>query len=119
MVKKIEWCITDFIKRFGNYLVSYCGLANKPSPNLKYHSSPGGIEMPNSESTIQEIYQNIFNTLSPSERLRLAALILNDLTRSQGAVIDTDNTWTSQDVIELTNFSLQYAANLFPDTEET
>ncbi|MDJ0718614.1 MAG: hypothetical protein QNJ54_31045 [Prochloraceae cyanobacterium] len=74
--------------------------------------------MPNSESTIQEIYQNISNTLSPSERLRLAALILNDLTRSNVAVIDTGNTWTEQDLSEVTNFSLQYAANLFPDTEE-
>ncbi len=74
--------------------------------------------MPKNESTIQEIYQNIFNTLSPGDRLRLAALILNDLTQSNVAVIDTSNTWTEQDVSELTNFSLQYAANLFPDTEE-
>ncbi len=74
--------------------------------------------MPNSDSTIQQIYQNIFNTLSPSERLRLAALILNDLTQSNVAVIDTGDTWTSEDVSELTNFSLQYAANLFPDTEK-
>lgn len=74
--------------------------------------------MPKDESTIQEIYQNISNTLSPGERLRLAALILNDLTQSNVAVINTDNTWTEQDVSELTIFSLQYAANLFPGTEE-
>ncbi len=74
--------------------------------------------MPKNESTIQEIYQNISNTLSPGDRLRLAALILNDLTESNVAVIDTGNTWTEQDLTEVTNFSLQYAANLFPDTEE-
>lgn len=74
--------------------------------------------MPKNESTIQEIYQNISNTLSPGDRLRLAALILNDLTQSNVAVIDTSNTWTEQDLSELTNFSLQYAANLFPDTED-
>ncbi|MDJ0725430.1 MAG: hypothetical protein QNJ38_09995 [Prochloraceae cyanobacterium] len=74
--------------------------------------------MSKNESTIQEIYQNISNTLSPSDRLRLAALILNGLTESNVAVIDTGNTWTEQDLTEVTNFSLQYAANFFPDTEE-
>lgn len=78
--------------------------------------------MPKNESTIQEIYQNILNTLSSGDlkeicfavREAVAASILNDLTQSNVAVIDTSNTWIEQDLSEVTNFSLQYAANLFP-----
>jgi hypothetical protein len=74
--------------------------------------------MPNTDQTVQEIYQNIVGNLSLSDRLRLAALILNDLTQQNVAVIDASNTWTEQDQLELTSFSLQYANNLFPDDEE-
>lgn len=70
------------------------------------------------EQTIQEIYQNIVATLPLSDRLRLAALILNDLTQQNVVVIDASNTWTEQDQLELTSFSLQYANSLFPDDEE-
>jgi hypothetical protein len=74
--------------------------------------------MPNTDQTVQEIYQNIVATLPLSDRLRLAALILNDLTQQNVAVIDASNTWTDQDQLELTSFSLQYANSLFPDEEE-
>jgi hypothetical protein len=76
------------------------------------------IYMPQTDKTIQEIYQNIVATLPLSDRLRLAALILNDLTQQNVAVIDASNTWTEQDQLELTSFSLQYANSLFPDEEE-
>jgi hypothetical protein len=74
--------------------------------------------MPQTNKTIQEIYQNIVATLPLSDRLRLAALILNDLTQQNVAVIDASNNWTEQDQLELTSFSLQYANSLFPDEEE-
>lgn len=74
--------------------------------------------MPQTDQTVQEIYQNIVATLPLSDRLRLAALILNDLTQQNVAVIDTSDTWTEQDQLELTSFSLQYANSLFPDEEE-
>jgi hypothetical protein len=74
--------------------------------------------MPQTDKTIQEIYQNIVATLPLSDRLRLAALILNDLIQQNVAVIDASNTWTKQDQLELTSFSLQHANNLFPDEEE-
>jgi hypothetical protein len=76
------------------------------------------ITMPQTNKTIKEIYQNIVATLPSSDRLRLAALILNDLTQQNVAVIDASNTWTEQDQLELTSFSLQYVNNLFPDDEE-
>jgi hypothetical protein len=74
--------------------------------------------MPQIDKTIQEIYQNIVATLPLSDRLRLAALILNDLAQQNVAVIDASNNWTEQDQLELTSFSLQYANSLFPDDEE-
>lgn len=74
--------------------------------------------MAQTDKTIQEFYQNIVATLPLSDRLRLAALILNDLTQQNVAVIDASNTWTEQDQLELTSFSLQYANSLFPDEEE-
>ncbi len=76
------------------------------------------MNMPQSDQTIQEIYQSIVATLPLSARLRLAALILNDLTQQDVAVIDASNTWTEEDQLELTSFSLQYANSLFPEEKE-
>lgn len=58
-------------------------------------------------NTAQEIYNQVIRDLSPTERLRLANLILNDLVRNNLAIIDASDTWTEQDQIELTSFSLQ------------
>jgi hypothetical protein len=74
--------------------------------------------MSKTDQTVQKIYQNVVGNLSVSDRLRLAALILNDLTQQNVAVIDASDTWTEQDQLELTSFSLQYANGLFPDEEE-
>jgi len=74
--------------------------------------------MLNADKKITEIYQNIVGTLSVSDRLRLAAMILNDLSEQNIAVVDESNTWTEQDRLDITAFSLQYAANLFADDEE-
>jgi hypothetical protein len=74
--------------------------------------------MQNTEQTIQEVYQTIVATLPVGDRLRLAALILNDLAQQNVDVIDTSHTWAEQDQLELASFSLQYATSLFPDDEE-
>jgi hypothetical protein len=70
------------------------------------------------QTTAQEIYSQVISSLSPTERLRLANLILNDLVRQNVSVIDESDTWTEQDKTDLANFSLQYANTLFPDDEE-
>lgn len=77
----------------------------------------GGIAMSDTKQTVQEIYQNIVSTLPEDDRLRLAALILNDLTQKVDTV-DTSDTWTEQDQLELASFSLQHTNSLFPDDEE-
>lgn len=68
--------------------------------------------------TAQEIYSQIARTLSPTERLRLATLILNDLAQQNVLIIDRSDTWTEQDRIDVLNFSLQYANTLFYEDEE-
>ncbi|MBD2778059.1 hypothetical protein [Iningainema tapete] len=68
-------------------------------------------------TTAQEIYTQIICNLSATERLRLATLILNDLVQQNFSVIDQSDTWTEQDQLDITNFSLQYAATLFPNEE--
>jgi hypothetical protein len=74
--------------------------------------------MSSTDQTVQEIYQNIVAILPLSDRLRMAALILNDLTQQNVAVIDANDTWTEQDQLDLTSFSLQYANSLFPNEED-
>ena len=38
--------------------------------------------------------------------------------RAEVAVVDRSDTWTEQDQRDLTTFSLQYAAELYPEEEE-
>ena len=74
--------------------------------------------MPHNKQTVQEIYRNIVVNLPVRDRLRLTALILNDLAQQNVDIIDASNSWTEQDQLELTSFSLQYANSIFPDEEE-
>ena len=67
--------------------------------------------------TAQEIFNQTIRSLAPKERLRLAALILDDLAQS-GVVVDSRDTWGEEDMRDLTAFSLQYAATLYPEDEE-
>jgi hypothetical protein len=68
-------------------------------------------------NTAQEIYTKVVRTLSATERLRLANLILNDLVEQDVSVIDISDTWTEEDKLDVTNFSLQHAATLFSESE--
>jgi hypothetical protein len=68
--------------------------------------------------TAQEVFTETVRDLPPSERLRLAALILQDLAQSEVAVVDRSDSWTEQDQRDFTTFSLQYAAELYPEDEE-
>lgn len=57
-------------------------------------------------TTAQEVFINNVRLLPPAERLRLAALILADLTQTKPPVIDYSDTWGEQDRNDLTAFSL-------------
>jgi len=69
-------------------------------------------------TTVREVYDRVLSTLSPKDRLRLATLILNDLVQQNQSVVDESETWTEEDKLDVTAFSLQYAAALFPENEE-
>lgn len=68
--------------------------------------------------TAQEIFTETVRALPPSERLRLAALILQDLAQSDVAIVDKSDTWNEQDQRDLTAVSLKYAAELYPEEQE-
>jgi hypothetical protein len=69
-------------------------------------------------TSAQEVYTQVVCALSPTERLRLANLILNELVKQDSSVIDQSDHWTDQDHTDFTNFSLQYAGTLFLEDEE-
>ena len=68
--------------------------------------------------TAQEVFTQTVRALPPTERLHLAALILQDLAQADMAVVDTSSVWSEQDKSDLTAFSLQYAAKLYPEEDE-
>jgi hypothetical protein len=70
-------------------------------------------------ASAQEIYIQIVRTLPPTEQLRLANLILNELVAQDLSIIDQSDRWTDQDQADFANFSSQYAATLFLEDEET
>ena len=69
-------------------------------------------------TSAQEVYIQVVRTLPPTERLRLATLILNELVEQDSSVVDRSDCWTDRDIVDVNNFSLQYAATLFPEDEE-
>jgi len=73
---------------------------------VSYHHFKVNIMAANAK----EFYAKTVRTLSPKERLRLAALILNDLTNSNEQ-IDFSDAWTEKDVQDLTTFALSHSEN--------
>jgi len=70
------------------------------------------------EMTAQGVFAETVSALPLSERLRLAALILLDLTQSETSVVDQVDAWSERDKCDLTAFSLQYASRLYPEDED-
>jgi len=68
--------------------------------------------------TAQDVFAETVRTLPPSERLRLAALILQDLAQSDAALLDKSDMWSERDQRDLTTVSLKYAAELYPEEQE-
>ncbi|MCU0542185.1 MAG: hypothetical protein MUE44_08320 [Oscillatoriaceae cyanobacterium Prado104] len=57
--------------------------------------------------TAQEIYIQVISVLSPSDRLRLVALIINNLVQYNTNIVNQSDTWTEQDQLDLAIFSTQ------------
>jgi hypothetical protein len=58
----------------------------------------------------KEFYAQTVRALSPKERLRLAAMILNDLTNSKEQ-IDLADSWSEEDLQDLATFALSHSEN--------
>lgn len=68
--------------------------------------------------TAQEVFQTTVKVLPPDERLRLAALILDDLTRRTTDSIDESDVWTDEDITNFTNYALRSAAAANSDEDD-
>lgn len=55
--------------------------------------------------------------MTASERLRLATLILDDLTAQSADVLDYSDSWSDEDVKDLAAFSASYAMSAYPEDE--
>jgi hypothetical protein len=70
--------------------------------------------MPNA----QEIYTTTVRILPPEERLRLAALILNELTQADTSAAEAALTWSDGDMHDLLVFSMKHAEASYPEEED-
>jgi hypothetical protein len=68
--------------------------------------------------TAQEVFTETVRALPLGERLRLAALILQELAQSNVSVVDRSDSWSEQDQRDLAAVSLKYGAELYPEEEE-
>lgn len=59
--------------------------------------------------TVQEIYSSTIQDLSPAERLRLAALILDDLSAA-AMPLDVSDAWSEEDIHDVMAYSLRALA---------
>jgi hypothetical protein len=60
-------------------------------------------------ATVQDIFESNVKPLPASERLRLAAMILDELVQPSSG-LDLDEIWTDDDIRDVAAFSLRYAA---------
>ena len=63
----------------------------------------------------EEVFTETVRVLPLSERLSLAALILQELAQPEVVVVDRSDTWSDQDQADLTAVSLRHAAELYPE----
>jgi len=63
----------------------------------------------------QDIYAQLIRAMPMSERLRLAAIILEDLSESAGSVLDYGDSWSEEDIHDVAAFSSQYAVGTSGD----
>jgi hypothetical protein len=63
------------------------------------------------QATAEAIYYQVVKPLPPSERLKLATLVLNDIPPQ--AVVDYSEEWTEEDMRDAALYSLRRAARSF------
>ncbi len=73
---------------------------------------------PLSRDEALRVYEEAVRPLPQQDRLRLAALILNDLAPAPPApAMDESDDWGDEDKRDVTAFSLRYAETVYPEEE--
>lgn len=65
--------------------------------------------------TAQTVYESTVIALSKSEQLKLAALILDDLSESASTALDYSDSWSEEDIQDLTVYAAQHAEESNPE----
>jgi hypothetical protein len=65
-------------------------------------------------STAQEVFMHDVRDLPLTERLRLASLILQEVTQSGVAIVEQSDNWSEQDKQDVAAFSLEHANQTYP-----
>jgi hypothetical protein len=68
------------------------------------------------QSTAEEVYAQVVKPLPASERLKLATMILNDI--SPRAVVDYSEEWSEEDMRDLTTHTMRNASKSLGEEEE-
>jgi len=66
-------------------------------------------------ASVKDIYDLTIRSLPPKERLRLAALILSDLTRPGAEPIEFEDSWSEEDLRELVTYTVAEAGKSYPE----
>ncbi len=66
--------------------------------------------------TIEQIYDEAIKPLPPSERFRLATLILNEIPPQ--SVVDIRDAWNEQDMRDVTAYSARMLVTEYPEEDD-
>ena len=69
-------------------------------------------------ASAQDIYEGAVRQLPPRERLRLASLILNQLSELPDSQLDFSDAWSDEDVRDLTAFALRHAGQAGTEADD-
>lgn len=74
--------------------------------------------MLDTNQNFETIYENILNNLSLNDQIRLAALLLDNISHKNLTVLDISNNWTEEDKNDITSFALSYVESSISEDEE-
>ena len=69
-------------------------------------------------TSAQQVFESSVRALPESEQLRLATLILNELSATSADALDYSDAWTEEDVRDFSAFSASYADSLYAEKKE-
>lgn len=69
-------------------------------------------------ATAQSVYASSVATLPKSERLKLAVIILDELTASSAATLDFSDSWSEEDLRDVAAHAANYAAEIYGEESQ-